>query len=394
MDSILILLLLLLARPLTVLLHELGHAFPAIWLTKQKVAVYIGSLGDPGKSLQLNTNRLAIFFRYNPFAWNSGVCIPSATSIPVWHQIIYILAGPLASLLCSGLAFYLSLSYDLHGVLKFFLVVLIGSSILDLLVNLIPSPVPIRLYNGSTTYNDGYNLKQLFRYRRVSVLYEEAAQLYQENKYADAAGLLEKSIGDGVKEESIYRLAISCFQRTKDYDKARALSVELATISSPDTDDFSSRALSCTQLGLLEEALEYYDLSLQLNPDHPYSLNNKGYTLLLQNRFDEAIPLLEKAIGCCRDFAYAYNNLGFAKMKLGRQEEGVQDIRRSLEMDDTNPYAHRNLGIYYLESGQFDEALLLFEKAKQINETTPMIDELVEKATYCALQSNPNHPTI
>lgn len=38
-------------RGLIIILHELGHALPAILLTKEKVSIYIGSYGDQKKSI-------------------------------------------------------------------------------------------------------------------------------------------------------------------------------------------------------------------------------------------------------------------------------------------------------------------------------------------------------
>ncbi len=46
--------------PITVLLHELGHAIPALILTRQKVSIYIGSYGDPDKSLHFRIGLLEL----------------------------------------------------------------------------------------------------------------------------------------------------------------------------------------------------------------------------------------------------------------------------------------------------------------------------------------------
>ncbi|SEO00261.1 hypothetical protein SAMN05216436_12835 [bacterium A37T11] len=62
-------------RALTVVIHELGHAVPAIFLTKEKVAIYIGSFGDPNKSLHVNIGLLEVWFKYSPFLWGRGLCV-------------------------------------------------------------------------------------------------------------------------------------------------------------------------------------------------------------------------------------------------------------------------------------------------------------------------------
>ena len=94
----------LIARPLTVLFHEFGHAILAILLTKQKVVIYIGSHGDPEKSIRIDLGMLIIFFRHNPFTWGPGLCVPTAKTISINKKIIYTLAGPLTSLLIGSIA--------------------------------------------------------------------------------------------------------------------------------------------------------------------------------------------------------------------------------------------------------------------------------------------------
>ena len=190
--------LVLIARPFTVLFHEIGHAIPAIFLTKQKATIYIGSYGDPNKSIKINFRLLTIFFRYNPFAWRLGLCVPSAKSVSINRQIVYTLAGPITSVIIASIACYFTFAYDLHGLLKLFLIVFLGSAFFDLLLNLIPNETPIKLYDGSITYNDGYCLKQLYYYKRLPKEYSAAAHLYNEQEFADAAVLFEKILQNTV----------------------------------------------------------------------------------------------------------------------------------------------------------------------------------------------------
>lgn len=372
--------LVLIARPLTVFFHEFGHAIPAILLTKQKVTIYVGSYGDPRRSVKLNTRMIEVYFRYNPFSWRLGLCIPTAKSISLNRQIIYTLTGPLTSLIIAAVACYFTFRYDLHGFLKLFLIVFLGSAFLDLLVNLIPNRTPIRLYDGTVTYNDGYNLKLLFYYKSLPKEYSEAATQYNEEHFAQAATLFEKILLMGVKDDTVYRYAINSHLQNKNYEDAKRLSEEFALTDKMTSDDFYSMALAYSQLGLHEKAMETYDKSLQMNPENQSSLNNKGYTLNLLNRFEEAIHFFDKAIEIDKGSAYSYNNRGLSKIKIGNDEDGLRDINHSLELDKNNSYAYRNLGIYHLDKGEADQALQLFTKAKELDKSTHMIDELIAEA--------------
>jgi len=377
---VLAVILILIARPLTVLCHELGHAIPAILLTKEKVTIYIGSYGDPKKSIRYKLKLLEIYFRYNPFSWKLGLCVPSAKAVSINRQIIYTVTGPITSLIIATAACYIAFTYDMHGLLKLFLVLFFGSALLDLIVNLIPRNKPIKLYSGTITYNDGYKLKQLFYYKKFPNQYSKAIELYNQQKFLDAAMLFEKMLTDGIKHKDVYRLAINSYLQCKNYVKGKDLTEELKEIDELTSDDLSNLALCYSQSGLHEKALELYNESLRLNHNNKYSLNNKGFTLNLLNRYEEAIPLLDKAIEIDKDFAYSYNNRGLSKIKIGKTEEGLNDINYSFTLDGNNSYGYRNLGIYNLDKGNYEEALKLFIKANELDETTHLVKELIDEA--------------
>lgn len=367
-------------RPLTVLFHELGHAIPAILMTRQTVSIYIGSYGDPKKSIHFSIGLLDVWFKYNPFSWRLGLCVPSAQQISINKQIIYTLTGPLASFIMAVFACYFSFAYGLNGFLKFILIIFLGSSIFDLFVNFSPSNAPIKLFDGRLTYNDGYQLKQLFHYKRIPKQYEQAAELYNQQKFAESAIIFREILKNGIKDENIYRLAISSFMQVKDYHQAKELSDEFIIHGKLNSDDYVNAGISYSQVDLHDRALELYDKSLELNPGNKYSFNNKGYTLNLLNKFQEAILLFDKAIEIDETFAYSFNNRGLAKIKIGKVEEGLDDINYSLKLDENNSYSYRNLGIYHLDRGEYSKALDLFIKAKELDKTTHMIDTLITEA--------------
>lgn len=50
------------------------------------------------------------------------------------------------------------------------------------------------------------------------------------------------------------------------------------------------------KLGELDEALEYFEETLEMDPDHPLGTQMKGLVLFKKMKFKEAIPNLEKAL--------------------------------------------------------------------------------------------------
>jgi tetratricopeptide (TPR) repeat protein len=362
---------------LTVLFHELGHAISIMLLTKKEVVVYIGSFGNKDKSLKIKFGLLTIFLNYNPFGWRGGLCVPSYKNIPLNSQIIYLLAGPLSSLLLASIAFFSLAVLELYllGTVFFVLLSIIAS--IDFVWNIFPRSKQIRLHNNQITYNDGYKLKELFHFKQLPKEFEEAIYLYNDKQYDKSATLLQQLLSRNIADMYIYRLAINSYLQTKDYNKAKMLSDTFILTNKMNSDDLSNMALCYSQQGFREEALHLYDKSLLLNPNSKIALNNKGYTLNLMNRFEEAIPLLDKAIEMDNAFAYAYCNRGLSMIKSGRTAEGLQDLHKSLEISPENAYCYKHLGIYHFDKMEFNEALELFLKSKEIDETTSFIEELI-----------------
>jgi tetratricopeptide (TPR) repeat protein len=369
-------------RLFTVLVHELGHAIPAILLTRQRVSIYIGSYGDPEKSLNFTVGLLEVWLKYSPLSWRLGVCVPDAKEISINRQIIYTLTGPLASGVVAAAVCYSYFAYDLYR-FKFMFVIFLCfliSLIYDLFLNLIPRETPIKLYDGRFTHNDGYLLKQLFHYKRFPKEYERAAELYKQHRFAEAAEAFHEMLKRGIKDENIYRVAISSFMQAKDFKQAKAISDEFLMQGNANSNDFVNAGLFHSYLKEHDQAMEMYDKSLALDPDNKYALNNKGFTFNDLNKFEEAIPIFNKALEIDPAFAHSYSNRGLAKIKTGKTEEGLDDINHSLKLDENNSYGYRNLGIYHLDKGEYSKALDLFRKAKELDSNTHMIDELIHQS--------------
>ncbi|MEN2402241.1 tetratricopeptide repeat protein [Flavobacterium sp. MC2016-06] len=368
------------ARTLIIVLHELGHAIPAMLLTKEKVSVYIGSYGNPEKSFNFKIGNLDIWLSYEKLSWDNGLCIPSAKNISRNKQLVYVLCGPLCPFIFSFLLFYSTLEFELEDTYLHFSVIFLGISTIDLFRNLVPNSTPIELFSGKKTYNDGYNIKRLIGYRNLYPKYVNAINLYNHKDYHSAIIILDTLMNKTIEREEVYRLNISSNIQVKNYEKAKILNDDFITKFSLNSNDYSSAGLIYSNLGFNQESLEFYDKSLEQNSNDVYALNNKAYTLNLLGRYDEAIPLFDKTIEIDKSHAYSYNNRGLSKIKIGQIDEGLKDIQDSMKLDANNSYAYRNLGIYHFELNQYDKALELFLKAKELDPYTHMIEELISRA--------------
>jgi tetratricopeptide (TPR) repeat protein len=371
-------------RALIVILHELGHAIPAMLFTKQKVTVYIGSHGKPEKSFNFKIGLLEMWFNYKKFSWRNGVCIAEG-NISVNKHLILILCGPLCSSIVALTLYYCfvpefessdSYVYMFSYYIKFFL----GFSILDLIVNLVPNSKPIILPDGSVTYNDGYQIreiKRLLKRKKLNSKYVEAMDLCYADDFHTAMPLIDYLLKNS-KSDLIYRLGITANLQIKNHEKARALSDEFITKFEVNSTDCVSAGLAYLHLGYVKKSILYFEKAMQLDNNNIYALNNLGFGLNLLDRYEEAIPYFDRVVEIKESY-FAYTNRGLSKIKTGKSDEGLLDIQKSMVLKENYSFNYRNLGIYHFDIGEFDKALELFLKAKELDPETHMLEELITK---------------
>ncbi|WP_025740520.1 tetratricopeptide repeat protein [Aquimarina pacifica] len=368
-------------RPFTIFLHEMGHAIPTLLYTKEGVTIYIGSYGDPKKSLHFRIGRLEIFFKYNPLLWDYGLCVREQVDISINKGILIILMGPLFSLIIGSFCLYIGLFGSDSDSITFISMMIAISSLLDFYHNIVPDSEPITLYSGKQVHNDGQQIKTLLKYRNLPEEYDKCVEYYNNQEFVKSGELFEKIIKSGIKRDFVYRLAISSYLQIKEYDKADKINKDflkkykkrLTSI------DLYNNGLIKSHKGNLEGSIIDYTESLRLDPNNVYSLNNRGYAYNLSGRYEEAIKDFNKAIELEENFAYALNNRGLSKIKLGDFDNGFIDIKKSLKVDNKNSYCYMNFGIYYFDIGEYHKALENFNIAFEMDKDTYLLSEHIEK---------------
>ncbi|UAY53358.1 M50 family metallopeptidase [Ferruginibacter albus] len=360
------------------LLHELGHAIPALIFTKKPVEIYLGSYGDKKQSISLTIGRLSIWLRYIPLKWRGGLCIAETKNLSTFQQIIYILGGPLFSLIIAVLFCWWAFYEDQHGAIKLICLFIAVVSLISFISNLIPHRIK---GVDRALSSDGHKLSLLLKKRRLRSELAEAAECYDRKEYEKAGTLFESFIDKRFEDAAVYRYAIAAFINCKNYKKAYDISKQFEGIYKLVSDDYYTIGLTCLYLKLEEERVNYFKRSLELNPDNAYTLNAMGYVLNTQNKFDEAILFFDRSIAIQPEFSHALNNRGHAKLEKGQLEEGLKDIQHSLTLDKENSYTYRNLGIYHLLKGEKETALQYFYQSKELDKDTELIEELIAKAS-------------
>jgi tetratricopeptide (TPR) repeat protein len=134
----------------------------------------------------------------------------------------------------------------------------------------------------------------------------------------------------------------------------------------------SNRGLTLHVLKRFEEALASYDRALKVRPDYPEALSNRGNTLKELKRFEEALAGYDRALRVRPDFVEALSNRGLALHALRRYEEALASHDRALKVRPDYTEALLNRGNTLQELTRFGEALASYDVA-----LTARRDELV-----------------
>ncbi|MDB5269373.1 MAG: hypothetical protein JWP58_2413 [Hymenobacter sp.] len=159
----------LLVWPLLILLHELGHAVPALLFTRAKVMVYLGSYGNSADSWRMQVGKLEIYVKKGSVFWFGGCCMPNSSDMTNAQQVIMLLGGVMVTLAVAVAGFCGALMFDLHGSIKLFMFLLTIFAAVTLVANLIP-----REHGGMAT--DGLLLKRLLAGNKVAAAFSPDLQ--------------------------------------------------------------------------------------------------------------------------------------------------------------------------------------------------------------------------
>jgi len=105
---------------------------------------------------------------------------------------------------------------------------------------------------------------------------------------------------------------------------------------------------------------------LRRMPESPKGLAQLAVSLLSQERYAEAIEILETALKLKPTWRELHFNLGFACVQLGREEEAIGHLRNGLKYDPGHVPSYSALAELLIRRGDRDEALRLLRQALEL----------------------------
>ena len=168
-----------------------------------------------------------------------------------------------------------------------------------------------------------------------------------------SAGGFEESLARGI--EAAVR---------SDWETSRNL-LRSAADADPLRADRSLAALSylAEVTGNTDEALQFAEEALEVAPENPWALYQRGRLLGARDDYEGARSSLLAALEVELDFEDALVALGEMAFRLGRFEDAERFLERALSIDAGRPAVHALRGINFLRLGSAQEARESFEGA-------------------------------
>jgi tetratricopeptide (TPR) repeat protein len=144
----------------------------AIYLSREKVTVYVGSFGERKDTMHLKLGLLECYLKKN-MAWDRGLCVPESKNFTLNGQIWFIALGPVVTVLCVIVFGICAYSAMIPNWIRVFAGLMCFITLIDALRYLIPSKRPILMADDGISYNNGQLLRNLLQQKRLGLKFKE-----------------------------------------------------------------------------------------------------------------------------------------------------------------------------------------------------------------------------
>ncbi len=191
----------------------------------------------------------------------------------------------------------------------------------------------------------------------MSDLVENILKEIENKNYGLAIELCDKLISHQPNNENIYEIKAGCYSALKDYKKAADCygnAVDIAVMNKLPAADISrlhiKKGKSHLKLSEVENAAREFKSALDYSPDSGKANNDYSAALRRLDLCEEALEFADKAVMLNPGSPEFLNNRGNIYYCLGRTEESIRDYSRAIELKPDYPNAYFNRGSVYFES--------------------------------------------
>ncbi|MGD2131586.1 MAG: tetratricopeptide repeat protein [Maricaulaceae bacterium] len=143
---------------------------------------------------------------------------------------------------------------------------------------------------------------------------------------------------------------------------------------------YFSYAVTLERRDRWDEAEEYFQRALEIEPDQAQVLNYLGYSWVDRGEhLEEAFELIRRAVELEPNSGYIVDSLGWAHYRLGEFDEAVRHLERAVELDPQDPTLNDHLGDAYWRVGRRLEASYQWRRSLTLDPDEELAAALADK---------------
>lgn len=145
----------------------------------------------------------------------------------------------------------------------------------------------------------------------------------------------------------------------EDLKKAEELGVTISKLS----DVYAVIGRCYVELGEIDEAFEYYEKALELEPDSVVYLNHMGMAYREEGDYEKAMKYYMKAYEIDPDYPELNASIGAWYIFKDEPEQAISYLEKAIELDPTLAVGYGNLSMAYAMAGDYETAREYMRKA-------------------------------
>jgi protein O-GlcNAc transferase len=170
---------------------------------------------------------------------------------------------------------------------------------------------------------------------------------------------------DSNNVDAKYFLALALFQRN-DFEVCNALINDCIKLYPENMDLCFFLARIKKELGLVKDAIYYYEKAISINPSHVPSINNVAVLYNEIGNNDKALSYYNLLKNNGIKKAFVYNNISLIYKRVGMIKDSLYNALKAIEIDPDCFEAHQNAALSYIQLAKNKPAIEHFEKAIEL----------------------------
>ncbi len=146
-----------------------------------------------------------------------------------------------------------------------------------------------------------------------------------------------------------------------------------------ESDAYSMAGVAAIFQGSLSAAMWAFSQAVLSDPNDPFALNQLGWALIADGRYDEAKDVLLRALEIMPELWSAWSSLGYLYEKSGDWRRAEYCYRRALESHSESLFIHLKLGALLLQQGDINGAEYYAERALALSPDNQEAKDLAEQ---------------